>query len=842
MKNRFVSLETKTDSEDKHRAIALTLESEKTLAELQYAKLQETERKEGSLEIDPQTIAVCIHAYYPDVLTEIADYLMRSGLGRCDWYITCDTQTKADEVQRLCKRWREKAHHSSGKRVVEVVSNIGRNVRPLAVVANRWLDKYEYALHLHTKKTADEDGIGRQWRIDIIGKLIGDKEQARTAIGLMKYCGSGVVIPTRFDMIDSLYHWGGNLAKTQTLLSRVTRKIEESSISGAINIGATVEDLQDRILAFPAGLMFWFKPAALSCLWPLLLDEADYSPEPLPYRNTMAHAAERSICYVAELSGFSWSLIHSHNQASVATADGRARVRFWQSTEVDGLDHCGAFSLLKQPSYTSTESRDIESTRTVDRRHIAGGENWLARDAIVTFASRVGILLALTRNQGDKSDGTKWTVRKMVTSTGQAEMNTLSARADKEAHQERLVLMKGINKLRRTRARTSKVLAMASRFPGLLRLRADLWFWAILGEMNHGNYRRAERLTNRKIEASSTTHTKSHFLQVVRQKYAYKAAYQELLRGAWTSHRRVAVDSKFREILESRETRDIFFWHHYDTRGYLPETWKECLIHLQKKGKQVVVSTNALADKQIELLRDRGIAVLFRANIGLCLCAYKDFMALLIDKNWMGMRQGNMVIFCNDSTLPVTSGSMLANAFDRWTNEIRNSAHPTLWGMTDSVQLEEYHLQSYCFAANSALLLDTAWHQFWASFKPVGTKLEMIRRCELGLSQEMLKARVKIKSQFSIIDLLAISEATGRELAELDVKDPRCINPTVFAWKSLIGQGFPLIKKQVLFEPCDGRLPELISLAEVDRYLDDDIRKIFWRDVKELMMSRYLKR
>ena len=60
---------------------------------------------------------------------------------------------------------------------------------------------------------------------------------------------------------------------------------------------------------FPAGGMFWFKPAALAPLVKCLNVMDELPPEPLPVDGSSLHALERITPHACETSGHHWKLI-----------------------------------------------------------------------------------------------------------------------------------------------------------------------------------------------------------------------------------------------------------------------------------------------------------------------------------------------------------------------------------------------------------------------------------------------------------------------------------------------------------------------------------------------------
>lgn len=102
----------------------------------------------------------------------------------------------------------------------------------------------------------------------------------------------------------------------------------------------------------------------------------------------------------------------------------------------------------------------------------------------------------------------------------------------------------------------------------------------------------------------------------------------------------------------------------------------------------------------------------------------------------------------------------------------------------------------------------------------------------------MLQAGFTVKARFSLISMLLDESNTHGELARFEVREPRGVNLSLYAWQSLLKQGCPLLKKQVLFNlPLRQTIP--LPLSELKPYLgphDDGLRA----DLEDLLRSRYL--
>ena len=164
---------------------------------------------------------------------------------------------------------------------------------------------------------------------------------------------------------------------------------------------------------------------------------------------------------------------------------------------------------------------------------------------------------------------------------------------------------------------------------------------------------------------------------------------------------------------------------------------------------------------------------------------------------------------------------------------------PELTGLTDSIETDAYHLQTYCIAANHALLTDPSWEQFWQQFNPFGSKDDLIQRGEIGLSQWLIKHDVSLQPSYSLTAMLLNSTDLRSELDCHGLDHPNSINPTLMGWKTLLKQGFPLIKKHLLFDP-----PKVLSgpipLSELADQLNTSNKQLE-QDLNRLLQSRFLK-
>ena len=342
---------------------------------------------------------------------------------------------------------------------------------------------------------------------------------------------------------------------------------------------------------------------------------------------------------------------------------------------------------------------------------------------------------------------------------------------------------------------------------------------------------------------TSTRHEAVVLLDALRATEAWRQAskalameQQQRLTVRWNHRGRLKEPEALLQALEARRPQRLAIWHHYDRRGLLPQSWLQALQAIQQTGWTVVVSSSGLTDDATSSLLSSDALICRRHNLGLCLGAYRDLCCLLQERP--ALHQGlKHLLLANDSTLPIGGGSALATCLAAMAAENRNDL-PRLLGMTDSIERDRYHLQSYWLLANGALLTSPAWGHFWRGFALDGDKDALIDNGEIGLSQALLSADVELRARHGLIAMLLEREQISHSLNRFEVREPRDINLSLHGWQDLLNAGCPLLKKQVLFNL---RLyPQVpIPMTELNPHLnhaDQALRK----DLQMLLQTRHM--
>ena len=234
------------------------------------------------------SIAVIIHAYYPEVLVDI-EQLMRQADLNADIWVSVANQEALSVVQ---------AHLPKAR--VYITPNIGRDIAPfLSLYPLMRAYNYQAILKIHTKKSLHRVD-GDAWRNYLYQQLLPAGLLTEMLTAFIADPRLGIVTPDGH--APAIKHfWGSN----RSWLDKIAQRLSLPSATG------------DE--PFTASSMFWFKPEALEALSCSLLDCHDfYYDRQHQIDGTLAHALERSFSWIALHQGYEtkeMSYIMQHNTA-----------------------------------------------------------------------------------------------------------------------------------------------------------------------------------------------------------------------------------------------------------------------------------------------------------------------------------------------------------------------------------------------------------------------------------------------------------------------------------------------------------------------------------------------
>jgi lipopolysaccharide biosynthesis protein len=258
------------------------------------------------------------------------------------------------------------------------------------------------------------------------------------------------------------------------------------------------------------------------------------------------------------------------------------------------------------------------------------------------------------------------------------------------------------------------------------------------------------------------------------------------------------------QIVESWQAPDFSpgprsaIYVHFDARGDVAPYVLHGLAELRANGLDTLLVSNAgrLNPDAMAALRQVAHGVLVRRNIGYDFGAMREGLA-----HWrLPGPATQCVILTNDSVLgPFSPLAPLLARLD--------FAAADLWAAVDSRQ-RRYHLQSWFMAAGARALRDPAWAQFWDGVRPVQHKEWVIGRYEVGLTQAMLRAGLRVRALWSADALLARARVLPPDAGPLQrAQHARrekllargvTLNPTADLWRELWEAGCPFIKRELV--------------------------------------------
>lgn len=235
-------------------------------------------------------IAVLVHAYYPELLPEIVTHLRRIPCP-ADVFVSTDKETKRPAIEGALSDW-------PGAVEIRVLPNRGRNIAPQLVGFREVYDRYDLVLMLHTKASSHTDELAG-WRSWILKNLLPSSTGVRHLLEAFDRLPQlGIAAPSIYPEVRRHLVWSPNFAACRRLAER---------------LGVALAP--DSPLDFPAGAMFWARPAALAPLFDLALSFDDFEAEAGQQDATLAHAVERLFFHACELSGRRWIRVGSGGEA-----------------------------------------------------------------------------------------------------------------------------------------------------------------------------------------------------------------------------------------------------------------------------------------------------------------------------------------------------------------------------------------------------------------------------------------------------------------------------------------------------------------------------------------------
>ena len=128
----------------------------------------------------PGSVAVMVHAYYPDTFDEICATLRRA----LRFPFTLLVSTPTDEVRAAADASIQR-HGLPASATVRIVPNRGRNFGPFVAAFATEIAAHDYVLHLHTKRSLFTGSDQAHWRDQLVSSLVGSPAVVGAALRLL---------------------------------------------------------------------------------------------------------------------------------------------------------------------------------------------------------------------------------------------------------------------------------------------------------------------------------------------------------------------------------------------------------------------------------------------------------------------------------------------------------------------------------------------------------------------------------------------------------------------------------------------------------------------------------
>jgi len=228
--------------------------------------------------------AVFCHLFYNESAGKILEQISHIK-GNFDLYIS--TQEKhLDQI-------REQVHIVFPENSAEIVAvpNAGYDIAPFLIEFGRVIQDYDLVCKIHEKKS-EHYNLGNEWRDHLLGNLLGSPEVIETIIAnFLTDPGLGMVYPIP---IASLL---------PAFISGMAYKKYNPDV-GRICTGLGLEYMVPHAKLFPAGSMFWARPAVFTGLIEAGLTYDDFGTYAGERYGTLAHALERYFPFGVERAGY----------------------------------------------------------------------------------------------------------------------------------------------------------------------------------------------------------------------------------------------------------------------------------------------------------------------------------------------------------------------------------------------------------------------------------------------------------------------------------------------------------------------------------------------------------
>lgn len=238
---------------------------------------------------DPSAAVLC-HMFHHELTPVLGGYFQNIPFP-CHIFISTDTAAKKADIERCFSGWKK------GPVEVRLAPNRGRDIAPKLVSFADVYSRFEYVLHVHSKRSVHDARL-HGWGEFLLKNLLGSADIVSSIFEIFsRFPNVGLISSQHFEPLRFGLGWGDNFELAENLAARM---------------GVTVSPAGR--LDFPSGSMFWARTAALRPLLDLRLKTDDFPPELGQLDGTLAHAIERLYYFGCERAGLDWVKVARRDQ------------------------------------------------------------------------------------------------------------------------------------------------------------------------------------------------------------------------------------------------------------------------------------------------------------------------------------------------------------------------------------------------------------------------------------------------------------------------------------------------------------------------------------------------
>lgn len=228
------------------------------------------------------TIAIHLHLFYTDLAKEFKKYIQHIPFSY-DLYISIPEDAS---IYGVLSRFRslKNAKHI----IVEHSKNAGRDYGPMFVLFGDRLKKYDYLLHIHSKKSLRTGNTQDEWRHFMLNSVLGDEQTVRRNMYLLSKKDVGLVVPNAYE--KQFPYWAATWLGVSNLARNLCNKLGV--------------EFNDEYLEFAVGSFQWIRVDAIKQLFNLGLTWDDFGPERGQHDGGLEYVMERIFPLLAKNNNY----------------------------------------------------------------------------------------------------------------------------------------------------------------------------------------------------------------------------------------------------------------------------------------------------------------------------------------------------------------------------------------------------------------------------------------------------------------------------------------------------------------------------------------------------------